>query len=61
MFDTLRGLHGDKAVWKLVDSGGDVVSVAVPGDVPLDVDTWDDYRALLAAMSGPSPCPREGE
>ena len=48
MFDTLRGLHGDKAVWKLVGSGGDVVSVAVPGDVPLDVDTWDDYRALLA-------------
>jgi molybdenum cofactor cytidylyltransferase len=48
MFDTLRGLHGDKAVWKLVDAGDDVVSVPVPGDVPLDVDTWDDYRALLA-------------
>ena len=48
MFDTLRGLHGDKAVWKLVDVGDDVVSVPVPGDVPLDVDTWDDYRALLA-------------
>ena len=48
MFDTLRGLHGDKAVWKLVDADGDVVHVPVPGPVPLDVDTWDDYQALLA-------------
>jgi molybdenum cofactor cytidylyltransferase len=48
MFDTLRGLPGDKAVWKLVDAGDDVVRVPVPGDVPLDVDTWDDYAALLA-------------
>jgi len=48
MFDTLRGLHGDKAVWKLVDADDDVVQVAVPGRVPLDVDTWDDYQALLA-------------
>jgi molybdenum cofactor cytidylyltransferase len=49
MFETLRGLHGDKAVWKLVDAGDDVVQVPVPGPVPLDVDTWDDYHALLAA------------
>jgi len=48
MFDTLRGLHGDKAVWKLVDAGDDLVRARVPGDVPLDVDTWDDYQALLA-------------
>jgi molybdenum cofactor cytidylyltransferase len=48
MFDTLRGLHGDKAVWKLVDAGDDVIRVPVAGDVPLDVDTWDDYAALLA-------------
>ncbi len=49
MFDTLRGLHGDKAVWKLVEAGEDVLRVRVTGRVPLDVDTWDDYRALLAA------------
>ena len=48
MFDTLRGLHGDKAVWRLVDAGDDVIEVPVPGPVPLDVDTWDDYQALLA-------------
>jgi molybdenum cofactor cytidylyltransferase len=47
MFETLRGLHGDKAVWKLVDTGEGVVRVPVPGPVPQDVDTWDDYRALL--------------
>ena len=49
MFDTLRGLHGDKAVWKLVDAGDDLARVPVPGVVPRDVDTWDDYQALLAA------------
>lgn len=48
MFDTLRRLHGDKAVWTLVDADDDVVRVAVPGPLPLDVDTWDDYQALLA-------------
>jgi molybdenum cofactor cytidylyltransferase len=36
-------------VWKLVDAGDDLVRVPVPGAVPLDVDTWEDYRALLAA------------
>ena len=47
MFATLRALHGDKAVWKLVETGDDVVRVPVPGDVPLDVDTWADYQTLL--------------
>lgn len=45
-FGTLRGLHGDKAVWRLVDEGDDVAHVPVPGPVPHDVDTWDDYRTL---------------
>ena len=47
MFETLVGLHGDKAVWKLVDAGDDVVHVAVAGRAPRDVDTWDDYQSLL--------------
>jgi len=48
LFDRLARLHGDKAVWKLVDAAGpDLVTVDVPGPVPLDVDTEDDYRALL--------------
>jgi molybdenum cofactor cytidylyltransferase len=50
VFGELAGLHGDKAVWKLLDRRPqDVVEVAVPGPVPLDVDTWDDYEAVVAA------------
>jgi molybdenum cofactor cytidylyltransferase len=53
VFDDLQTLHGDKAVWKLLESGRyDVASVAVDGPVPLDVDTWDDYNALLAQDVG---------
>jgi molybdenum cofactor cytidylyltransferase len=48
VFGELRALHGDKAVWKLLDRRGDAVSeVAVPGPIPLDVDTWEDYQAVL--------------
>jgi len=51
VFGELAALHGDKAVWKLLDRRpGDVAEVAVPGRVPLDVDTWDDYEAVLAAV-----------
>jgi molybdenum cofactor cytidylyltransferase len=47
LFGTLRGLHGDKAVWKLVAAGGDAVAeVPVAGPVPIDVDTWADYEAV---------------
>ena len=50
MFDELRELHGDKAVWKLLESGRwPVAELAVEGPVPLDVDTWDDYRRLREA------------
>ena len=50
VFGELAALHGDKAVWKLLDRRpGDVAEVPVPGRVPLDVDTWDDYEAVLAA------------
>jgi molybdenum cofactor cytidylyltransferase len=48
MFDTLASLHGDKAVWKVVEAGEDVVEVRVGGPVPPDVDTWDDYQTLQA-------------
>ncbi len=47
-FPELATLHGDKGVWKLLDRRADeVVDVAVGGRVPLDVDTWEDYRAVL--------------
>lgn len=49
MFDQLEAMHGDKAVWKLVDAEGpdaDVVGVRIARPVPRDVDTWEDYEAL---------------
>ncbi len=50
MFGALEAMHGDKAVWKLVDAGpdADVVRVRIDGPVPRDVDTWADYEAMLA-------------
>ena len=48
MFAELRELHGDKGVWKLIESGRwPVYELGVDGPVPLDVDTWDDYERLL--------------
>jgi molybdenum cofactor cytidylyltransferase len=55
LFPELAGLHGDKAVWKLIERrAADVVEVTVPGTVPPDVDTWEDYEALVGegARSG---------
>ncbi len=51
-FEDLATLHGDKAVWKLMDHlGGEVADVPVDGPIPLDVDTWEDYHAVLDAAS----------
>jgi molybdenum cofactor cytidylyltransferase len=52
VFGDLAELHGDKGVWKLLDRGGDAVAeVRVPGPIPLDVDTPEDYEAVLAAAA----------
>jgi molybdenum cofactor cytidylyltransferase len=48
-FPELQRLHGDKGVWKLLDRHADqVVDVAIAGPIPRDVDTEEDYRAVLA-------------
>ena len=50
VFPQLADLHGDKGVWRLLDErAGDVVEVPIAGNVPLDVDTPEDYKAVLAA------------
>lgn len=52
VFGDLMALHGDKGVWKLVESGRvPVQELAVEGAVPLDVDTWADYRRLVGSGS----------
>ncbi len=49
VFAELADLHGDKGVWRLLDrAGADVVVVPVSGPIPRDVDTSDDYAAVLA-------------
>ena len=51
VFGDLATLHGDKGVWRLLDRGGDdVAEVRIPGTIPLDVDTPEDYEAVLAAV-----------
>jgi molybdenum cofactor cytidylyltransferase len=53
VYDDLRGLHGDKAVWRmLAQRPDDVTEVRVGGPVPPDVDTWEDYEAVVAAAGG---------
>lgn len=50
-FPTLRDLHGDKAVWKLLDLHPERVRwVPVDRPLPGDVDTWDDYEAVRSEI-----------
>lgn len=47
-FPALRSLHGDKAVWKVIDREPveRVARIPVDQSRPLDVDTWTDYLAV---------------
>ena len=48
-FGDLRGLHGDKAVWKLIEAYPDrVMEIDIDADLPPDVDTQEDYHRALA-------------
>ncbi len=46
-FVDLANLHGDKGIWRLLDRG-DPAEIRVPGPIPLDVDTEEDYAAVLS-------------
>jgi molybdenum cofactor cytidylyltransferase len=48
-FSDLRGLHGDKAVWKLIEAYPDRVrEIEIDAGLPPDVDTPEDYDQALA-------------
>jgi molybdenum cofactor cytidylyltransferase len=48
VFPALAGLHGDKGVWRLLDERSEEAAfVPVAGPIPRDVDTEDDYRAVI--------------
>jgi molybdenum cofactor cytidylyltransferase len=52
MFGELAALHGDKGVWKLLDRhAAEVVDVPLDGPIPRDVDTLDDYEAVVAEVA----------
>jgi molybdenum cofactor cytidylyltransferase len=54
-FRALADLHGDKGVWRLLDQRAvDVTEVAIDGPIPLDVDTEEDYAAILASARAPA-------
>jgi molybdenum cofactor cytidylyltransferase len=58
LFAELGALHGDKGVWKLLDRhAGEAVDVPVDGPIPRDVDTWEDYEAVLRE-AGPASAAR---
>lgn len=60
-FPDLRALHGDKAVWKLMDAHPERVRrVPVERALPRDVDTWDDYQAVRRALSAEALLSGEG-
>jgi molybdenum cofactor cytidylyltransferase len=47
MFGELSEMHGDKAVWKLLDRHrAEVVDVPIDRAIPRDIDTREDYEAL---------------
>jgi molybdenum cofactor cytidylyltransferase len=47
LFPALESLHGDKAVWKLLDRhAGEAADVPVDAPIPRDIDTWDDYAQI---------------
>lgn len=48
LFDQMVVLHGDKAVWKLVDQHPEWVrEVPIDRSLPSDINTWEDYQAIL--------------
>ena len=54
-FGALADLHGDKGVWRLLDQrAAEVAEVRMEGPIPLDVDTEEDYAAVLASARAPA-------
>ena len=48
-FEDLRGLHGDKAVWKLIEAYPERVRrIEIDAPLPPDVDTPEDYELALS-------------
>ena len=54
LFERLLQLQGDKAAWKILDAHPEWVRhVELDRAFPADVDTWQDYEALLRQPAAP--------
>ncbi|HEY2991101.1 MAG TPA: nucleotidyltransferase family protein [Candidatus Binatia bacterium] len=52
LFGELKALHGDKGVWKLLDRHREWVrEIEVDKPYPGDINTWEDYVKLAAAVA----------
>lgn len=52
LFEQMKELHGDKAVWKMVDQHPNwVVDVAIDSPAPKDINTLEDYQSLVDSAS----------
>jgi molybdenum cofactor cytidylyltransferase len=52
VFGALADLHGDRGVWRLLEGRpAEVAEVTIAGPIPRDVDTPDDYRAVLDELA----------
>ena len=51
MFEQLKGLHGDKAAWKLVDANSNIVQqVHLDLPFPENVNTTEDFERLAKSV-----------
>lgn len=54
-FGELRSLHGDKAVWKLIEGfPARVAEIRIEAPLPPDLDTPEDYARVLAGLASHS-------
>ena len=56
LFGELRQLRSDQDIWELIETGHHpVTDVDAIGNVPLRVESWDDYQTLVAQNDSSRP------
>jgi molybdenum cofactor cytidylyltransferase len=56
LFGQLAALQGDKAAWKIVDAHPEWIgTVLMDRPAPRDINTWQEYEAVLRDGGGAKP------